>query len=165
MKPIVVKKNSVFEVYTLQQLRRMVSDYKTKHDVVNYSKLSKPKLIDLLEQKFTIHNDSLYYKLGDLRPQQAPQEDITPNFWEENTDDDDGGQFDEPLFDDNADLPPLPDDFVYVPVKVAGSRKGGNRSGKQAISANINSTDYFDDDPPAPRPTPASKTLIEIENK
>ena len=49
MKPIVVKKNSVYEVYTLQQLRRMVSDYKTKHDVVNYSKISKPKLIDLLD--------------------------------------------------------------------------------------------------------------------
>ena len=41
---------SIFDAFTLQDLRKMVSEYKTKHDVVNYSKLSKPKLFDLLEK-------------------------------------------------------------------------------------------------------------------
>ena len=66
----IINQNSIFAIYTLQDLRKMVSEYKTKHDVVNYSKLSKPKLIELLEQKFTIHNGSLYYKLGEIAPRQ-----------------------------------------------------------------------------------------------
>ena len=108
---------SVFDVYTLQDLRKMVSNYKTKHDVVNYSKLSKPKLIDLLEQKFTIHNGSLYYKLGEIKPQQVEQN----NFLEE---DDDFMNFDpnNSFFDEQAPAPvqyvalkrPMPARKVFV---------------------------------------------------